>query len=365
MDHCTCKLQFKNSNWCFLLEMDSQVYSLKWNNFVPNIMTSFRSLRRDRDLVDVTLSCEGKRISVHKVILSACSSYFRTVLKENPAQHPVIIFRNVSFDDLQAIIDFVYNGEVSVEQNRLTAFLQTAELLEIKGLTNESCNSKTAQKTEPYEAEIYPTSNKEGPETTEKVFPKAPPKNLERVNENPAKKRKLSEVEITPIEPLDREEEMTVEPVALDEADHELTYRSVSPESQAVLISDDELDGSQFPSLVAPHDFNISNESRVTSHPSNKESAPTPIKCTGGYRCSECNKVFSRQNHCKSHIKVHLGETVCHLCGKTFPFVWNLKSHLEFHQGLTKCDICNKTLGDIYSLNAHRKRHFRDSTEPI
>ncbi|XP_065334337.1 modifier of mdg4-like isoform X4 [Cloeon dipterum] len=345
--------------------MDSQVYSLKWNNFVPNIMSSFRSLRRDRDLVDVTLSCEGKRISVHKVILSACSSYFRTVLKENPAQHPVIIFRNVSFDDLQAIIDFVYNGEVSVEQNRLTAFLQTAELLEIKGLTNESCNSKTAQKTEPYEAETYPTCSKEEPETPEKVFPKAPTKNLERVNESPAKKRKLSEVEITPIEPLGREEETTAAPVALDEADHELSYRSVSPESQAVLISDEELDGSQFPSLVAPHDFNISNESRVTSHPSNKESAPTPIKCTGGYRCSECNKVFSRQNHCKSHIKVHLGETVCHLCGKTFPFVWNLKSHLEFHQGLTKCDICNKTLGDIYSLNAHRKRHFRDSTEPI
>ncbi|CAB3377976.1 Hypothetical predicted protein [Cloeon dipterum] len=346
MDHCTCKLQFKNSNWCFLLEMDSQVYSLKWNNFVPNIMTSFRSLRRDRDLVDVTLSCEGKRISVHKVILSACSSYFRTVLKENPAQHPVIIFRNVSFDDLQAIIDFVYNGEVSVEQNRLTAFLQTAELLEIKGLTNESCNSKTAQKTEPYEAEIYPTSNKEGPETTEKVFPKAPPKNLERVNENPAKKRKLSEVEITPIEPLDREEEMTVEPVALDEADHELTYRSVSPESQAVLISDDELDA---------------NEKSVAEAHNRKRNMRTVIgqkSC-----CSLCtDKSFPDMPSCKAHSSQHFSSAfACNICFKVYPSKELHRRHMSnFHSNRFKCSICSETFGSMSRLKAHHKKtHFR------
>lgn len=38
-------------------------------------------LRSDEELVDVTLSCEGKRIRAHKMLLSACSTYFRDLFK--------------------------------------------------------------------------------------------------------------------------------------------------------------------------------------------------------------------------------------------------------------------------------------------
>ncbi|KAK2579647.1 hypothetical protein KPH14_011572 [Odynerus spinipes] len=92
----------------------------------------------DEDLVDVTLSCEGKRIRAHKMLLSACSTYFRDLFKENPCQHPVIIFRNVKFDDLAALIDFMYQGEVNVVQEQLASFLTTAELLAVQGLTDGS-----------------------------------------------------------------------------------------------------------------------------------------------------------------------------------------------------------------------------------
>lgn len=58
------------------------------------------------------------------------------LLQENPCQHPVIIFRNVKFDDLAALVDFMYQGEVNVVQEQLGSFLTTAELLAVQGLTD-------------------------------------------------------------------------------------------------------------------------------------------------------------------------------------------------------------------------------------
>lgn len=48
----------------------------------------------------------------------------------------MIIFRNVKFADLEALIDFIYQGEVNVVQEQLASFLTTAELLAVQGLTD-------------------------------------------------------------------------------------------------------------------------------------------------------------------------------------------------------------------------------------
>lgn len=85
----------------------------------------------------MTLSCEGRKIRAHKVLLSACSSYFKDIFKENPCQHPVIIFRNVKYDDLLSIVVYMYQGEVNIEQESLPTFLHTAEMLSIQGLTDD------------------------------------------------------------------------------------------------------------------------------------------------------------------------------------------------------------------------------------
>jgi len=69
------------------------------------------------------------------VVLSACSPYFQKLLLDNPCKHPVIILpQEVSFLDLQFIIEFVYRGEVDVSQDELQSLLRTAEQLKIKGL---------------------------------------------------------------------------------------------------------------------------------------------------------------------------------------------------------------------------------------
>jgi hypothetical protein len=129
--------------------MTSKQFCLKWNNFQNNILNAFESLQNTEDLTDVTLTCEGINVKAHKFILSACSPYFRTVFKENPCSHPIIILKDVLYTDLIAIINFMYHGEVLVSEEQLASFLQTAKLLQVSGLnnTNENVSKKTPKKT--------------------------------------------------------------------------------------------------------------------------------------------------------------------------------------------------------------------------
>lgn len=102
-------------------------------------------LRTEEYLVDVTLCCEGHKFRAHKVILSACSPYFRNVFKENPCEHPVVILKDVSPDDVEALLSFVYQGVVYVSEKKLCSFLQTAELLQIKGLAGAASSFSDEQ----------------------------------------------------------------------------------------------------------------------------------------------------------------------------------------------------------------------------
>lgn len=53
----------------------------------------------------------------------------------NPCKHPIVILKDVGHKELVAILQFMYQGEVNVQQEDLATFLKTAELLQIKGLT--------------------------------------------------------------------------------------------------------------------------------------------------------------------------------------------------------------------------------------
>jgi hypothetical protein len=50
----------------------------------------------------------------------------------------------VTYADLQAVLNFMYHGEVSVAQDSLNSFLAVAEELHVKGLTQNNSSSKSA-----------------------------------------------------------------------------------------------------------------------------------------------------------------------------------------------------------------------------
>ena len=116
--------------------MEPDKFCLKWNDYGSNIGASLRDLKDNNDFLDLTLACDdAQEIHVHRVILSACSSFFRNILRRLPHHHPYIYMRGIRVADLRSIVSFVYNGEVNVAQEDLNNFLSLAEDLKIRGLT--------------------------------------------------------------------------------------------------------------------------------------------------------------------------------------------------------------------------------------
>ena len=127
----------------------SEKLCLKWNDFQENVNSAFGNLREDKEFTDVTLACEdGQQIQAHKVILAASSPFFQNLLNKNVKKHyhPLIYMKGVKFEDLCAIIDFLYLGEANVFQESLDSFLGIAEDLQLKGLTGQT--EKVDNKTE-------------------------------------------------------------------------------------------------------------------------------------------------------------------------------------------------------------------------
>ena len=96
-------------------------------------------------------------LRTHRVILSASSDYFRSIFAAvpNTLNNGVVavVVPNVDFEDMAAIVDFIYKGQVdpylklgfktnrlffqvSVGQSRIHKFLAAAQLLMVKGLMN-------------------------------------------------------------------------------------------------------------------------------------------------------------------------------------------------------------------------------------
>merc|ERR1712217_294102 len=136
------------------IKMGSEKFCLSWNDFESNISLSFRELREEKDFFDITLSCGDEQIQAHKLILSACSPFFRSVLKKNVHQHPLLYLKGVKFRDLQAVLNFMYHGEVNVAQEELNSFLAVAEDLKVKGLTQ---NQPAPSQSQSYSRQKSPT----------------------------------------------------------------------------------------------------------------------------------------------------------------------------------------------------------------
>ncbi|XP_031628959.1 broad-complex core protein isoforms 1/2/3/4/5 isoform X2 [Contarinia nasturtii] len=140
--------------------MGSEHYCLRWNNHQSNLLGVFSQLLQDESLVDVTLACsEGASIRAHKVVLSACSSYFQSLFLDHPSRHPIVILKDVRFAELRTLIEFMYKGEVNVQYCQLSALLKTAESLKVKGLAEMTNQSSALREPEREQDRLRPPTS--------------------------------------------------------------------------------------------------------------------------------------------------------------------------------------------------------------
>ncbi|XP_063915144.1 longitudinals lacking protein, isoforms N/O/W/X/Y isoform X5 [Zophobas morio] len=125
---------------------DDQQFCLRWNNHQSTLVAVFDTLLENGTLVDCTLAAEGKCLNAHKVVLSACSPFFESLLSRHYDKHPILILKDVKFQELKAMMDYMYRGEVNISQDQLGALLKAAESLQIKGLSDNRKGGETDRK---------------------------------------------------------------------------------------------------------------------------------------------------------------------------------------------------------------------------
>lgn len=133
--------------------MESGLLSLKWENHKVTFSEVLSTIRKKRQYCDATIACEGRFYKVHKMVMSACSDYLEhmfeeTNLNNSVATHPVIVLQDIRCKHLEALLDYMYIGEVNVVQAELPSLIKAADCLRIKGLAVP--DDKTVDKNDSY-----------------------------------------------------------------------------------------------------------------------------------------------------------------------------------------------------------------------
>jgi len=335
--------------------MTTEKFCLRWNDFESNISGAFRELRDDKDFFDVTIACEDEQIQAHKVILSACSPFFRNVLRRNPHQHPLLYLKGVKYTDLQSVLNFMYHGEVNVAQEELNSFLAVAEDLRVKGLTQNQGNpssSRQRDKSPPrinkpriVEHDQPPPPKRPKPPTPSQNFSPAPSQSFNKdddIQELPSVKTEPREAPVFPSPALPTNHHQATPMAESQMGQQQIVEQDISAEQYGEgamgeyedygAYGDTSYDESQYSHSVVPADGGKETESgNFGSYVLNLEDGRK------GGRCSICGKEFSDRSSARKHVEnIHFpGSFIysCKFCGENFTKKNMMYMHIsKFHK---------------------------------
>ena len=133
----------------------SEKFSVKWNDFKKTVSNSFGILREEKESFVVTLVSDDERqIPAHKLVLSACSDFFKSILRNNSHSHPLLYLSGIHSTNLSLILDFIYQREVQFFQEHLDNFLEVAQKLKIDGLISGAENTQTSNDNQEASADL-------------------------------------------------------------------------------------------------------------------------------------------------------------------------------------------------------------------
>ena len=111
-------------------------FALAWDEFQAKMAERFKTLLHGGEFSDVTLVAKDSTcLKVHKVILASGSGFFKDIMSQMD-NHPnaLIYMIGMDLEVLQAILEFLYIGEVEVKQEIIENFMKAATELKIDGL---------------------------------------------------------------------------------------------------------------------------------------------------------------------------------------------------------------------------------------
>jgi len=112
--------------------MTYEKLTLTWHSHANHFQEILGNLRDTGESSDVTLVCDDQvKFKSHKFVLKACSPVFESILQESYELQSVVYLRGVNQLELKPILDFIYSGQASFNQERMKEFLEVAKDLQI------------------------------------------------------------------------------------------------------------------------------------------------------------------------------------------------------------------------------------------
>ena len=117
--------------------MMTERFSLQNEDFSNHLYSHFSQHRLDSNFFDVTFVCEDmKQVSAHKLVLTSSSEYFRDIFQHSKIGfNNLLIFSDLTSDELNNILDYIYQGEVKIFQEKIDKFMSLAKKYKLYGLT--------------------------------------------------------------------------------------------------------------------------------------------------------------------------------------------------------------------------------------
>ena len=93
-------------------------------------------LKQNEEFSDVTLICDDKNtFKAHRMVLCSASPVLKRILERHPNNTHVML-PDVTKQDLECVLKFIYSGETSISVGSLMDFISTANFLEIDEIVN-------------------------------------------------------------------------------------------------------------------------------------------------------------------------------------------------------------------------------------
>ncbi|XP_040563609.1 uncharacterized protein [Lepeophtheirus salmonis] len=313
---------------------------LRWDDFELNFKNGFSQLRHDEELFDITLATASNQIKAHKVILSSCSPFFRSLIMSlSSHQHPLLYLSGINFKHLESLMSFMYKGEVHVGQEELDDFLKVAQELKIKGLcasTPDKMDRINAVSPLPKHKKTSTHSSSGVESIILKKETSIPSKTLVEDNEIEI----LSDVD-QDIQSADNEMQSIEDSVNIINHDEGLSSSFECEDNKDFITYQDHesMKDSNFLMIPGVSDARSSlddNEEYVRALNLEISKFVVDKDMNGNFRCKRCSYVSPRRDTIRAHIEaIHFITSgfKCNICQRTFKTRQSLKTHkLKYHK---------------------------------
>ena len=282
-------------------------FNVAQKKFELNRENTLREILNDKNFADVTLACnDGRQVNAHRIILSSQSLFFKQILEANNKNNVLLYLHEVSSDELESILEFLYLGHTEISEQCLTRFLFLGHMFQISGLVEHDINISDDK------------------DFTKKVIESGYEGEGLLINKSVWKRQPNGKF---PCDQCD-----------FQSAERRHVQRHINTVHLGIKHACDECSKE----YGDPHELKL-----------HKKSAHEGVY----YECGQCNKTFSLHRRLLQHEREHAGiNTKCTQCDISFKSLNTLNYHvLKYHDGLKYvCDICGFRARKIFKLKEHK-----------